>query len=323
MRRRALLASGTGVLAAAMAGCAGLGLNSSAGSSNLVGKAPAARLSMTSVTNPELPRKVLYTVEANDDHNGRTQLFERILDGETTVEGTRPPLPADRHLLYDDAVYRLSRDVLEQTPATRYSVKVDIVEGSVDESETIRFSDLPTVDREAFGEKGLASGETIGIGTTFLYTNAERNRSVLVPESEYSVITWKDGSQAEWVVDDAYQTTVNTYRYSAERVASGEEYGRQLRERFAFELENLPDPQREIVETAIEESHYLVDSDETPSSALLSLARRFRKHEHPTALDEDGVGDRNGSYLVQFDETVYWTVLMVHDDGVRTATRTA
>jgi hypothetical protein len=205
--------------------------------------------------------------------------------------------------------------VTERTPATRYSVKVDIVDGTVDESETIRFSDLPKVDRKTFAERGFADGETVGIGTTFLYTNAERNRSALVPESDYSVITWKDGSRAEWIVDEANPTTVNTYRYTAERVAPAAEYGRRIRGRFAFELSELTDAQREIVTTAIEESHYLVDSDQTPSPALISLARRFRKHEYPTALSEDGEGDRNGVYLVRFDGTLYWMILMVHDES--------
>ncbi|WP_458189086.1 hypothetical protein [Haladaptatus sp. NG-WS-4] len=321
MRRRALLASGTSILGASVAGCTGLDLTSSADSSNLVGKAPAARLSMNAVSDAELPTKVLYTVRANGSSDEKARLLDRILDGGTTVDGTRPPLPAERHLLYDGTVYQLSHDVIERTPATRYSVKVDIVEGSVDEAKTVRFSDLPVVDREVFAQNGLAGGETVGIGTTLLYTNAERERSALVPESEYSVITWKDGSRAEWVVDDAYQTTVNSYRYTAERVASGTEYGHQLRERFAFELTDLSEDQGEIVETAIAESHYLVKADETPSSALISLARQFRNREHPTALDEDGEGDRNGAYLVQFDGTVYWTVLMVYHDAFRTETR--
>jgi hypothetical protein len=71
MRRRVLLASGTTVLATTVAGCAGFGRNPSAGSSNLVGTAPAARLSMTAATAAELPARVLYVVRANDDRNER------------------------------------------------------------------------------------------------------------------------------------------------------------------------------------------------------------------------------------------------------------
>ncbi|WP_227356575.1 hypothetical protein [Haladaptatus salinisoli] len=319
MRRRALLASGTSVLATTVAGCTGLGLNPSAGSSSLVGTAPAARLSMQAVTPAELPSKLLYAVQASE----KARLLDRILDGGAAVDGTRPPLPADRHLLHDGTVYQLAHDVTARTPATRYSVKVDIVEGPVDESETVRFSDLPKVDRETFAEKGLANGETVGIGTAFLYTDAERNRSALVPESDYSVIRWKDGSRAKWVVDEAHSATVDTYQYTGERIAPAAEYGRRVRERFAFELSGLSEAQREIVTTAVEESHYLVDSGETPPPALVSLARRFRRHEHPTALGEDGEGARNGAYLVRFDGTLYWTVLMVHDESTRTETRTA
>lgn len=315
MHRRALLASVACTLPVALAGCTGERSTLSAG----VAETPTARLEMTSVADAELPEKVLRTV-GDDGPDRESRLLERIIDGGTTVEGTRPSFSEDRHLFYDDTVYQLSHEVTEQTPATRYSVKVDIVEGSVAESETVRFSDLPEVDRETFAENGLDGGDVIGIGTTLLYTDSERNQSVLVPDSDYSVIAWEDGSRAEWVVDDAYDTTLNTYRYTAERVASATEYGRQMRERFAFELSGLSDAQQDIVETAIEKGKYVVEPDETPSTALVSLVDRFRDQEQAHALDEDAEGGRSGSFLVQYGGEVYWTMLVAHSEAFRTET---
>ena len=318
MRRRALLATLAGVPTVALAGCTSPGSVSSGGSS-LVGTSPTASLEMTPVRDADLPAKVLYSVDAGGE---TAALFERILDGGATLERTRPPFPENQNLTYDGTVYRLSHEVTDRTPATRYSVKVDVVEGSVADSETVRFADLPTVDREAFARHGLADGDTVGIGTTFLYTDAERERSALVPDSEYSVVVWENGARAKWVVEEAYDTTVNAYRYAAERVAAAGEYGRRMRERFAFELADLPDAQRKIVETAVEEGRYVVPADETPPPALVSLADRFRNREQVRGLDENGEGDLSGPYLVRHAAETYWTTLLVSDDAFRTTGET-
>lgn len=316
MRRRALLTSTATFLSATIAGCTGLGSSDGVGGAEL----PTARLKMVALTDAALPPKVLYSVGIDDGPDRRVQLFERILDGGTTVKGTRPPFPEDQPIFYDDAVYQLSYDVVEQTPATRYSVKVDIVSDSVTDAEAIRFTDLPEVDREAFAEHGLADGQPIGIGTTFLYTDAEREQSALVPDSVHSYIVWNDGTQAEWVVDDAFDTTLNTYEYSATQIDTAAEYGRRMRERFVLKLANLPAAQRDIIETAIGEEQYVVGPDESPPPALIALADRFRDHDQAHGLDEAGEGDLSGTYLVRYDGDVYWTTLVVNGDAFPTDT---
>ena len=319
MHRRALLTAAATLLPASLAGCTGEHRHES--SSGLGAEDPTISLEMTAAADAQLPQKVLYSVGTEDGPTRRrARLLERVLDGGATVEGTRPPLPADRHLSYDGTVYRLSREVTDRTPATRYSVKVDVVEGSVDESESIRFSELPKVDREVFAENALADGDTVGVGTTLLYTDAEREHSALVPESNYSVITWENGSRAKWVVDDAYEATIRTYRYAADEVAPASEYGRRMRERFAFELSELSDAQREIVETAVEEDRYAVAADGSPSDALAALADRFRNREQAHALDAEGEGDLSGSYLVRYDGEVHWTTFLAYGGAFRTET---
>ncbi|MFC5135375.1 MULTISPECIES: hypothetical protein [Haloferacaceae] len=311
MRRRALLAAAASSLPAIVAGCTSPGGFSG---SNAAAEAPTARLELTTIADAKLPTKVLYTVRPAEGNDATAQLFDRILDGGTKTKATRPPLPKQQHIAYQEGVYELSYEVVEETPATRYSVKVDIVTDSVIEAEAIQFADLPELDQQEFAEHGLADGDPVGIGTTFLYTDTEREQSVLVPESEYSYITWDDGTEAEWVVDDAYDTTLNTYRYTAEQVATAADYGQQMRERFTFELSGLPEAQREIVETAIADGQYIVGPDEPPSDALVALADRFRGHEQAHGLDEDGEGDLSGTYLVRYQGDVYWTTLVVQRD---------
>ena len=317
MRRRGLLRTTAMSLPAILAGCISPG---GLDRSNAVAEVPTARVELTPIADAKLPTKVLYSVRPTDGDDETAQLFDQILDSGATTKATRPPLPEQQHITYQDGVYELSYDVVEETPATRYSVKVDIVTGSVTETEAIQFADLPTVDQDEFAAHGLADGEPVGIGTTFLYTDAESEQSVLVPESAYSYITWEDGTEAEWGVDDAYDTTLNTYQYTAEQVATAADYGQQMRERFAFELSGLPEAQRDIVETAITDGPYVVGPDETPSDALVALTDRFRGQEQARGLDQDGEGDLSGTYLVRYRDTVYWTTLVVQRDAFQTTT---
>ena len=317
MRRRALLVTTATSVPALVAGCTSPG---GFGGSNAVAEVPTARLELTTIADAKLPRKVLYTVRPTEGEDATAQLFDRILDGGATTTAIRPPLPEQRHITSRADVYELSYEVVEETPATRYSVKVDIVTDSLVESEAIQFADLPAVDQDEFAAHGLADGDPVGIGTTFLYTDAQREQSVLVPESEYSYITWSDGAEAEWVVDDADDTTLSTYRYTADHVATAADYGQRMREQFTFELSGLPEAQREIVETAIADGQYVVAPEETPSDALVALTDRFRGHEQVHGLDEDGDGDLNGTYLVRYQDTAYWTALVRRRDAFQTTT---
>ncbi|WP_089816077.1 hypothetical protein [Halomicrobium zhouii] len=275
---------------------------------------------MNPVTDAELPEKVLYSLQSYPDEDRDAALLKRIRDGGATTEGTRPPLPANRHIATDDAVVELSKEVVDETPATTYSVKVDIVQDSIQDDEAIRFADLPEVDRTVFSDKGLADGDVVGIGTTLLYTHEERKQSVLVPESEYSYIVWENGAEAEWVVDDSYETSLKTYDYSANEVATAAAYGQVMRERFAFEFADLSSEQREIVETAISDERYVVGPDETPPEPLVDLADQFRPQEQAKGLDESREDGLGGPYIVRYEGEIYWTTFDVNDESFATST---
>ncbi|WP_435364091.1 hypothetical protein [Haloarchaeobius sp. DYHT-AS-18] len=319
MRRRALLTATAALVPATLAGCTELSGGSSGSLAFEPSEMPTAELTMTALDEVRMVRRTLPWVESAGDSNEEAQLFDRILDGGAQTRAIGPPLREDRHILYDDDVYVLSHEVVEETPATRFSVKVDIVQGSVTENEAIRFAELPAVDRDMFRQHGLANGETVGIGTGFLYTHAEREESVLVPDPAYSYIVWENGNEAEWVVDRASDTTIYTYRYTAEHVDTVDAYASKLRDRFAFELGELPAGQRDIVETAIEDGAYLVEPDDELPSAFRELTDEFRGREQVRALDETPEDGLNGDYLVRYDGTVYWTRLGIAPDALEAA----
>jgi hypothetical protein len=226
MRRRALLTSGVALLP--LAGCPSAvpGGGAGAAGSNAAAEPPTARLSMDAIEDAEIPSRLLYDVtsEGSDERTPGSERLDRLeRDGSATVDRTRPPLPDDQPLVYGDTVYRLASEVTAGTPAIRFSVTVDVVTRDEREGRTVRFSKLPAVDREVFERNGLASGEVLGIGTTLLYTEAEVERSALVPE-----------------------TTLNTYRYTVEGTTPASEYGREARERSAWGLSGVSDPEREI-----------------------------------------------------------------------------
>lgn len=310
MRRRALLAAASTLLPPALAGCA-LTPDRPFGRSGA--QAPTARFAVTAATPVGLVGEVL----SGEYSDRRARLLGRAVDGGATATGTEPPLRAG-HRLYRGTVYDLSRTVVERTPATRYSVKVDVLQTTPDPSAVVRFGDLPAVDRETFADEGLAEGEVVGIGTTLVYTDAERERSALVPESAYEAIAWPDGTRAEWVVDDAYDTTLETYRYTAEPVADREEYGRRLRDRFAFDLTGLSGAERGVVETAIARDRYVVAADATPDPGFRSLVDRFRGREELRALDDaDRGGERaSGTYVVRYGGSLYLATLVVYGDSL-------
>ncbi|MFB6172820.1 MAG: hypothetical protein ABEJ23_09820 [Haloarculaceae archaeon] len=239
------------------------------------------------------------------------------------------PFADGRHVIYGDSVYALSREVTARAPATAYQVRIDVPQGTTAAATSVNFSDLPTVDREKFAALGLDDGGTVGVGTTFVYTDDERSKSVLVPSSKYDYIAWKDGTTAAWSVDRANDVTLKTYHYTAETVSSVAAYGRTMRERFAFDLSDLSEKEASVVRTAIDEGNtvtthstptgYTVATDETPPSAFRSLVDRFRgKAQVLYAMGiEYQKGNVGGYYLPRYHGQVYWASLFVSPTALK------
>lgn len=281
---------------------------------------------MDAVSDTAIADQVTHLIDGEASPNERTRLMDRVVDDGATIRRTDPPLPTDTHVSFEDTVYTLSQSVVETTPATTFSVKVDILKTDIPPERTVQFADLPAVDRETFAKNDLADGDVTGIGTTFLYTADEVSRSALVPESQYDAITWANGNEAEWVVDDSYDTPIHSYEYTAEVVAPAAEYGRRVREQVAFPLEEVTDSQRDIIQTAREDPQdnfdgYIVGPDEELSPAFVDLARQFQPQTQVHRLDEDPPGDLSGQYVVQYDGETLLTVLVVQE-GALSATET-
>lgn len=316
MQRRPLL-TGVGIgVGAALGGCLGLG-----GSQTLGAELPAASLEMTARTDAELPFEVLY--DTRDTNGRREELLATVADsGTATVETTRePPLPVDSPVAGEGEVWKLSAEVTQETPATSYSVLLDIVQGTVVEARSVAFGDLPTVDREKFAVRGFDEGEVVGIGTSMLYTDEERAKSALVPEPAFDYITWENGNHATWQVDGLTETSIKTYRYTAESSTPLAAYGAAMRKQLGFSFDSLSTDERDIIKQAVD-GGFSVETGRTPTAAFESLAARFEGRPRLRALYEEANDDPGGwgRYLVAYDGSHYATRLYQRPSEDATAT---
>lgn len=289
-----------------IAGCLGSGESSNVEAGVKTVKLPPAILRMSEIGLTEMPPRVMYSVYVDDA--SLSELMDRIINDGATTEDTNPPLPEGRHIYYDGMIYQLSHEVIDETAATRFEIRLDVVQDTVNQEEAVRFEALPEIDQRKLAERGLADGGTVGIGTTLLYTDTETADSELVPDPGFSYIVWDDGSEAAWFVDDSHETTLKTYQYSAEKIDDAKTYGERMVERFGFTLDNLSEEEQAIVETAIEnEDGYAVEQEETPSEAFESLLDRFEAQQPAHGLDEDP-SDR-GSYVADYEGSWYWSTV--------------
>jgi hypothetical protein len=309
MQRRRFLA--TAAALTVTAGCVDSPLDR-----DLAAEVPTASLSMAALSDAEIARTLAH---------GELPDEERAMVAEVVDEGTatfawhqEPPVHTSRPVVHDGVVYDLSWTETDSRPVTNYAVTIDIPQTTPEPSETVRFADLPAADRAVFEREGFADAGPIGVGTTFTYTPAQESASVLVPDPEYRYIRWEDGETAEWVVDDGWDGEQKRYRYEAERVATAAEYGADVRETYAFGLSGLTDPERDIVDEAIDSEHgYTVPTDATPSPALERLVDRFREQDEVAVHDEPNPGP-SGRYLVEYDGETYWTGLHWRPPETRT-----
>jgi len=318
-RRRSVLQFGSVLGVAALAGCAGLGNETSGGAER-----PRASLRMRPVSDSDITGRV-YGRSAKDTEERATLIREVVANGSATIEDIRSPLREGERVVYNGTLYEVSMTVEQQQPATLYPIKINpLAYESVTpapDADRVRFANLPEVDKEHFRKYHLADGEELGIGTNFVYTKAEAEQSVLVPPSGYTIIVWESGRKGQFSLrQDAHDVTMSTYRYTVETVAeSAAAYGRRLREQYALDLSDAPPPEAEILAAAAEgEDAYRVPPGTTPSEPFQSLAERF--HRAPDILHkarvENGEPEEqdegpSGTYLVRFDGQVYWTQLFL------------
>lgn len=241
-------------------------------------------------------------------------LVTGAIDGEgPTATGQRPPVDPDRPVAAADGYYTVSWTIVENTTQPRYDVRFD-----VDPNETagpsIAYEDLPAVDREHVPIDELRrlldrDDGPRAIGFSEVYTADERDRSVLVPDSEYDVLL-VDGRPVAIANDGHRDVTVHTYRYESDRVAgSADEFAGDLRSEYAFTLSGLTDAEREIVSQSINDTYYQTGDGE----AWSRLVNRFGDQRPVYAADD------THEYLVVYDGEQYWAdlydVTLGREDG--------
>ena len=281
MERRQFLASGTALLAVGLAGC---------GDSNTVLDLKAAsdediadRASTTADPGSEEYR-VLASArdDGSDTQSGREELFDRT----DTVR-------------VDEAFYEVSETRLESSEATVYDVDVafnpDDTKAEVGE---VAYEDLPEYDREqlSFIADGQEPADEEGYNVNVDYGTAEEvgDRSALVPEQEYDIIT-HEGDRYRVEVE-SQTVPENEYRYEVTEVAPDvEAFADQVREQYLFALTGLSEAEREVVEEAVDGAYYEDDD------AFRSVTDRIRDHE---GLNVD---DFYGTWLLSYEDEEYLT----------------
>lgn len=321
MNRRTVLTSAATALSVAVAGCTdilGLGqTDSTNGNPDADGaKLPAAQLQMIPVDNTDITQRHAHFIQ--QFNTKRRLIIERAIENESTaVDAEFPPAWGKKPTVYDGSVYQISYRIVNERPATRYFWNLEPTDRGSDE-ETVRYGDLPRLDREKFRLIGLADGADgertpLDVGDTFVYATEDRDESALVPTPDRPIIVWGPDRRARFSVtgSTSKNATLKTYQYTAKRLApTVEAYGQQLRERYTFELSGLSDAERDIVKQAITEHGYTVEAEKSPPDAFLSLADQFRQHEAVESY-RDGV---SGEYLVRYEGQLYGTKVINEND---------
>lgn len=236
-----------------------------------------------------------------------------IANGTATVVDRRPPVSEALPFRHDEQFYAVDYTEAGTEPGHEVTVRVDYNASSA-EGDVVDYADLPAVDRrllaDAFArtdlpEERLQPGYDFGVGGT--YTEGEAETSAFVDGTAIDAISYEG---EVYPVDVGVEsTTLTVYRYEATLVAeSPEAYGSDLRDDHGFTLSDLSDAEREIVESARNDTHYVEGTDD---EGFASLVDRFRDRQAVTETEY------RGSYVVRYDGQVYWVEMRYgqYDDG--------
>lgn len=234
--------------------------------------------------------------------DGREPLVTHaIVNGSATENSTSPRIDGGPPFEHDGAYYNVSYEVTDSREVTQLGLTVDTDPENYT-GERLVYADLPAVDRRALGDlipPKQRQVEGYDLGASVVYTDAEREESMLEPNTEYVLVY--DGERYQLAVDESRETTLKTYRYEATEVApSHEAYVQQLKDDHLFTLTGLSDAERSVVSDAIEGGYY-ADNDE--DEAFRSVLERFRAH---SAVHSEYA---TGEWVVRYDGQLYWAEL--------------
>lgn len=284
MNSRRLLALGLLAVLAATAGC------SADGSLSMRPVDDAQLATHASAELPEAP---------SDD---RTVVRAAIANGTATVVGERPPVDEQLPFRHDGRFYAVNYTEAGTEPGRDVNVRIDY-NASDAEGTVVAYEDLPAVDQRALAgllersdrfDERLQPGYDFGVGLT--YTAEEAADSALVDGEEFDAISYEGEVYPVDVAVD--ETTLTVYRYEATVVAdSSEDYARHLRERYAFELADLSNAERDVVDDARNDTVYMESDD---NEGFASLVDRFRARSAVVQTEY------RGSYVVRYEGQLFW-----------------
>lgn len=223
-----------------------------------------------------------------------------VENGSTTVTAVSAPIDEGLPFAQDGAYYDLSRTVVGEEQASVVTVRIDY-DASEPNGTAVDYADLPPADRAALTgllpQQVPTPPDDTDVGVGAVYTDAELNSSVLAPTQQYDVVVF-EGERYPVTVEEPRSVTVQTYRYTATQVApNASAYAEQVREASLFELSDLSEAERSVVEEAVDSGAYYADSDD--DRAFAAVVDLFRAHD---AIRED---QASGRWLVRYDGTVY------------------
>ena len=242
MQRRQFLAGGTALLSVAIAGC---------GHPNVV-------LDLEAASDEDIADRASTTADPGSEEY--RVLASARDDGSTTRSGREELFDRTDTVRVDGAFYEVSETRVESSEATVYSVDVafnpDDTKAAVGE---VAYDGLPEYDREqlSFIADSQEPADKEGYNVYVDYGTAEAvgDRSALVPEQEYDIVT-HEGNRYRVAVESR-TVSEDEYRYEVTEIAPDvETFADRVRERYLFALTGLPEAEREVIEGAIDGAYY-------------------------------------------------------------------
>ena len=269
---------------------------------------PDGVLDMDPADDAELAERATDSIRPDDAD--RVPVMEALAaDGETTVEGERPPIGStrrgiERPIRFDGVVYGLELEQVDERERTVYRFRLSVS----DEPADIDLEELPAVDRRLLEEPmvdlarhaAATDEEPDRLELERFYDDDEREASALVPDGGPTHVAVREDAVVRVGVSET-TATVGSFRYTATELAGTlAAYGERIRAEYGFELDELEEAERAVVEEAIESTYF---ADGTDDAAFESVARRLLDHP-PVYAD----GNR-AEFVVGYADETHWTSL--------------
>lgn len=279
MRRRQFLATGTAILTTAVAGCGH----------------PTVVLAMDAATARDIANQMSIRTETGSEE--QTLVTTALENGTATRQGRYALFDRTNTVEVNGTFYEVSETRLKSSEVTIYEVSIDLgTDDATPEIGAIEYDALPEVDKEkldpVFVGDAATSQPEHAVSVEYGTADAVGPESVFVPERQYDVVV-HDGNRYAVAINSKTAPEAE-YQYQVTEVAAGvDAFAQQLREQYLFELGDLSDAEREIVEEAIESGYYEDDD------AFRSVIEKIRAHEGLAVHDSDG------TWLVEYEGDEY------------------